>query len=169
SRPRTPARAGGVRRVVNPDLVVAEVDHQFDRTARQNPLPGMRWRVRTKPEAVDILVKRRTRDISTQEHGHGPQELGNAAERPGSPAGAAAGTACHAKPAGAAPAGAALGSACRYLIGRSPGVTNPAALPADGTAFIEIMAQPSRLGVRVRQSDIAVRPDEVKCRAHEAG
>src|SRR5262249_19029367 len=75
NRPRIPPRAVGVRRVVNPDLVVAEVDHQFDRTTRQNPLPGMRWRVRTKPEAVDALVKRRTREIGTQEHGHGPQEL----------------------------------------------------------------------------------------------
>src|SRR5262249_29423582 len=80
NRARIPPRVGGVRRVVNPDLVVAEVDHQFDRTARQNSLPGMRWRVRTKPEAVDELVKRRTRDIGTQEHGHGPQELGYAAE-----------------------------------------------------------------------------------------
>src|SRR5262245_63798016 len=41
----------------------------------------MRRRVRTYPEAVDILVKRRARGVSTQEHGHGPQELGNAAER----------------------------------------------------------------------------------------
>src|SRR5262249_24502534 len=80
NRPRIPPRAGGVGGVVNPDLVVTEVDHQFDRAARQNPLPGMRWRVRTKPEAVDALVKRRTRDIGTQEHGHGPQQLGNAAE-----------------------------------------------------------------------------------------
>src|SRR5262249_59659748 len=41
NRPRIPLRAGGVGWAVNPDLVVAEVDHQFDRTARQDPLPGM--------------------------------------------------------------------------------------------------------------------------------
>src|SRR5262249_17266912 len=80
NRPGIPPRVGGVRRVVNPDLVVAEVDHQLDRTARQNPLPEMCWRVRTQPEAVDALVKRRTRSVGTQEHGHGPRELGNAPE-----------------------------------------------------------------------------------------
>src|SRR5262249_33438292 len=41
----------------------SEVDQQnpigFDRTARQNPLPGMRGCVRTQPEAVDARVKRR--------------------------------------------------------------------------------------------------------------
>src|SRR5262249_26061750 len=40
----------------------------------------MRWRIRTIPEAVDVLAKPRTRSIRAQEHGHGPQELGNAAE-----------------------------------------------------------------------------------------
>src|SRR2546430_841056 len=49
----------------------------------------MRWRVRTQPEPVDALVERWTGDVGTQEHGHGPQELGNSAERPRSAAGAA--------------------------------------------------------------------------------
>src|SRR5262249_19982331 len=80
SRPGIPPGAVGLRRVVNPDLVVAEVDDQFDRTARQNPLPGMRWGVRTKPEAVDVLVERGTGGVGAQEHGRGPQEPGNAAE-----------------------------------------------------------------------------------------
>src|SRR5262249_4854095 len=60
-----PPRAGGVGGDVRPELVAREGDDQLDRTARQNPLPGMRWRVRTKPEAVDILVKRRARDVGT--------------------------------------------------------------------------------------------------------
>src|SRR5262249_40020496 len=89
NRPRIPPSAGGGGGVINPDLVVGEVDHQFDRTARQNPLPGMRRRVRTQPEAVDELVKRWTRDVGTQEHGHGPQELTDAAEIPRSLAGPA--------------------------------------------------------------------------------
>src|SRR5262249_24095592 len=80
NRSRIPPTAIGMRRVVNPDLVVREVDHHLDRTARQNPLPGMRWYVRTIPEAVDVLVERRTRNISAQKHSHGPQELSNAAE-----------------------------------------------------------------------------------------
>src|SRR5262249_54094664 len=46
------------------------------------------------------------------------------AERPRSPAGAAAGTACHAQPEWRPrPEGAAPGSACRYLIDLSPDVT----------------------------------------------
>src|SRR5262249_38612216 len=104
---------------------VGEVDNQLDRTARQNPLPGVRWRVRNQPEAVDALVKRRTRGVGTQEHGHGPQELGNAAERARSPAGAAAGTACHAKPEWRPRSeGAALGYSSWPRCPRYTGVTS---------------------------------------------
>src|SRR5262245_59916282 len=80
NRAGIPPNAIRMRRVDNPDVVVREVDHHLDRTAWQNALPGMRWRVRTIPAAVDILVKRRTRGIGAQEHGHGPQERNNATE-----------------------------------------------------------------------------------------
>jgi len=33
-------------------------------------------------------------------------------------------------------------------------------MPADAAAFIEIMTQPIRVGVRISQSDVAVWPDE---------
>src|SRR5262249_25725929 len=36
-------------------------------------------------------------------------------------------------------------------------------------AFTEIMTQPLRVGVRIGQSDVAVWPDEIECRALETG
>src|SRR5262249_59202038 len=41
--------------------------------------------------------------------------------------------------------------------------------PRIGQERRTIMAQPLRVGVRIRQGDVAVRPDEVECRAQEAG
>src|SRR5262245_60369584 len=45
----------------------------------------------------------------------------------------------------------------------------PRQVAARRTTFIEITAQTLRVGARIRQSDVAVRPDEVERRAHQAG
>jgi hypothetical protein len=44
-----------------------------------------------------------------------------------------------------------------------------AAVLAQTAAFSEIMTQPLRVGLRVRQGDVAVRPDEIERRALETG
>jgi hypothetical protein len=44
-----------------------------------------------------------------------------------------------------------------------------AAVPAQTAAFSEIATQALRVGLRVRQGDVAVRPDEIERRALETG
>jgi hypothetical protein len=43
------------------------------------------------------------------------------------------------------------------------------ALPGDDSAFSEITTQALRVGLRVRQGDVAVRPDEIERRSLETG
>src|SRR5262249_11933652 len=68
NRPGQPPAATGVRRVVDPDLVIAEVDHQLDRPARQNPLPRVRGGGGARPESRDELAERRGGSVGVVEH-----------------------------------------------------------------------------------------------------
>jgi hypothetical protein len=57
-----------IRRIVDADLVIAQVDDKLDGPAGQNPLPWVWWRVGAEPEAFDESIQRRSRFIGMVEH-----------------------------------------------------------------------------------------------------
>jgi hypothetical protein len=58
-----------VDRIVNPQLVVPEIDDEFDRPARQNPFFEMRLSVIVvEPKVVDEVSERRRRFVRPVQH-----------------------------------------------------------------------------------------------------
>jgi hypothetical protein len=68
-RPGVPPAAVGARGIMDPDLVLAEVDHQLDRPVREESRSRVRGRVRAQPELLDEVAERRGGGMGTGEHG----------------------------------------------------------------------------------------------------
>lgn len=62
-------RVGGI---INPHLIVAQVDDELDRPARQDPLSSRRLPVRAEPEALDEFAQRWARSVGEILHGVRP-------------------------------------------------------------------------------------------------
>jgi hypothetical protein len=66
--PGKPAATVELNGIVNPNLIVDEVEHQLNRTAGQNPFARVHRFVRAHPNAVNDFPKRAPRNVERESH-----------------------------------------------------------------------------------------------------